>query len=122
MKRSDRPALDTGDKDMVGKFLVLLNKVLWRLLCGNRNEWDALVCWFEPDYLRLVLLTVLLMAAPWSVTGLTLSLLLLFGGLTAWSQEAESSKKISINTGKYGLRDTDPENIWPGTRSITATT
>ena len=82
MKGSNRPALNASNKDAVSVVLMMLDKVSWSLLGRDSDERYALVSRFEPDYLRLVLLAVLMMAPRVSFALLPLSFLFLFGRLT----------------------------------------
>jgi hypothetical protein len=76
MKRCDWPSFDACHEDAIGIVLVLFDKVSRGLLSGNGNEWYPLVGRLEPNNLRLVKLTVLLVAARATVTMLSLSFLL----------------------------------------------
>jgi hypothetical protein len=90
MQRGDGPSLDACYEDAVGVVLVLLDEVARSLLGGNSNQWHALICWLEPDNLGLVL-SLWLGAARVALASLTLSLLLLLGGLAARAQESKGS-------------------------------
>lgn len=98
MEGGNGPSFNASNKYMVGKFLMFLHKVFRRLLCRNSNEWDTFIGRFKPYDFWLILLTVLLMAAAWSISGLTLSFLFLFGRLAAWSQEPKRTVYISVNS------------------------
>lgn len=56
MKRRDGPSFDAGDKNAVRIILVVLNEITRCLFGWNSNEGDALISWFEPNNLWLVLL------------------------------------------------------------------
>lgn len=93
MQRGDGPSLNACDKDAVGVVLVLLDEVTWGLLGGNGDQRHTLVCWLEPDNLRLVL-GLWLGATGVALASLSLSFLLLLGGLAAGTQESKGSVAV----------------------------
>src|SRR5690606_12980954 len=96
MKGSDGPSLDCSNKNSVGVRLMILDKISRSLLRGNCNKRNPLVGRLEPHNLGLLLLP-LLRTRRSAFPGLPFSLLLLFGGLAAWTQKPKSSTKISIS-------------------------
>ncbi|KAI6772177.1 hypothetical protein HG530_003135 [Fusarium avenaceum] len=99
VERSDGPALYAGHKDSIRIVLVLLDKVAGGLLSGDSNKGYTLVGRLEPNNLGLLLLARLGVARVAAFTGSPLSLLLLFGSLTAGAEQAESTgKHLTSNT------------------------
>lgn len=43
--------LNARNKKFISVGFRILNKVWWGLLCGDSDERDTFVCWFEPDNL-----------------------------------------------------------------------
>ena len=91
MQRGDRPSLDARNKYTRDVILVSLHKITRGLFGWDGDKRYTFVGRLEPDDLRLVRLSVLLMTTRATVTMLTLGFLFFLGGLATRSQESKSS-------------------------------